>query len=92
MEMEVLIQVITIYLILVIFSNVYILHAVSNHIIARNFNSYNAIYHHNKMWKYELSLDKYWVTQSDYFRHETAVVLGVDIIDSNTILCHCISE
>ena len=31
------------------------------------------------MWKYNLELDKYWVTHSGYFRLATAVALGMGI-------------
>ena len=44
------------------------------------------------MQQYDIVLDKYWVTQSGYFRLTTAVVLGVGITYENILLCHGISE
>ena len=38
------------------------------------------------------AVDKYWVTQSGYFRLATTVELGMMIIYGNIILCHGISE
>ena len=37
-------------------------------------------------------LEKYWVTQSGYFRLATSVALGMGIIDGNIIFCHGISQ
>ena len=40
----------------------------------------------------DLSLDKYWVTQSGYFRLETTVALGMVITDGNLLYWHGVSE
>ena len=56
------------------------------------FNACDAIYKHNKMCKYDLSLNKYTVTQSDYFRLATTVTLGMSITDTNILFCHCILD
>ena len=37
-------------------------------------------------------LEKYWVTQSGYFRLATKVALGMIIIDGNLIYCHGVAE
>ena len=39
-----------------------------------------------------LALDKYWVTQSVYFRLTTAVALGVGIACGKLLFCHVVSE
>ena len=44
------------------------------------------------MRQYDLALDKYWLTQSGYFRLTTTVALGMGIIDGRLLLCHGISE
>ena len=40
----------------------------------------------------DLVLDKYWVTQSGYFRLATTVEFGMGIIDGKILFCHGISE
>ena len=40
------------------------------------------------MHQYEIALDKYWVTQSGYFRLVTTVVLGMGITYGKLYLCH----
>ena len=47
---------------------------------------------HNMMRKSDLELDKYWVTQSGYFRLATTVVLGMGITDGKLLFFHGISE
>ena len=37
-------------------------------ILVRYFNTCNYIERHNKIQNYDLELDKYWVSQSGYFR------------------------
>ena len=44
------------------------------------------------MRKSDLSLYKYWVTQSGYFINKTTLVLGVSITDGKLFFCHGISE
>ena len=44
------------------------------------------------MRKSDLALDKYWVTQSGYFRLAITVALGVGITDGKLLFCHGISE
>ena len=44
------------------------------------------------MRKYDLAIEKYWVTQSGYFRLATKVILGMGITDGEILLCHGISE
>ena len=44
------------------------------------------------MCQYEQSLEKYWLTQSGYFRLANAVALGMGITDGKLLLCHGISE
>ena len=44
------------------------------------------------MRKSDLSLNKYWVTQSGYFRLSTTVTLGMIITDEKLLFCHVISE
>ena len=40
----------------------------------------------------DLSLEKYSVTQSSYFRLETTVALGMGIIDGKLLYCHGVAE
>ena len=44
------------------------------------------------MWKSDLTLDKYWVAQSGYFRLATKVGFGMGITDGKLLFCHGISE
>ena len=89
---EVLNQVIPIYLSSLTFFYVSVCHVIWPHFIGRYFSAYNAIDNHNKMRQYDLEIDKYWVTQSEYFRLLTTVALGMGITDRDTLLCHGISE
>ena len=47
---------------------------------------------HNSICQSDLSLDKYWLKQSSYFRLATTVALGVGIIDGKLMYCHGASE
>ena len=49
------------------------------HVVGRNFSVCNRIINHNRMWKSYLALEKYYVTQSGYFRPVTAVALVMGI-------------
>ena len=44
------------------------------------------------MRKYDIDLDKYWVTQSGYFRLATTVSLGMGITDGKLLFYRVISE
>ena len=44
------------------------------------------------MRQYDLSLEKYWVTQSGYFRLATAVALGMGITDGKLLYFHGVIE
>ena len=50
------------------------------------------IENHNRMQKNDLVIEKYWVTQSGYFRLATTVVLGMRIQYVKLLLCCGISE
>ena len=65
--------------------NVSVCPVVCPHFLGRYFNAYNSIDDHNRMWESDLVLDKYWVTQSGYFRLATTVVLGMGITDRKLI-------
>ena len=56
-------------------------------LLGRYFNARNAIDNHNRMCQSYLLLDKYWVTQSGYFRFATTVALGMGIIDGKLLYC-----
>ena len=43
------------------------------------------------MQKYDLLLEKYWATQSGYFRLDTTVELGMGITYGKLLLCNEIS-
>ena len=40
----------------------------------------------------DIELEKYWVTQSGYFRLETTVALGMGITYGKLLFCHGVSE
>ena len=44
------------------------------------------------MWRSDIALYKYWLTQSVYFRLSTIVTLGMVITDGKLLFCHGISE
>ena len=44
------------------------------------------------MRQYYLKLDKYWATQSGYFRLATTVAFSMGIIDGKLIYCHGVTE
>ena len=68
-----------------IYSNVSVCPVVIPHLVGRYFNACFAIDNHNRMWQSDLALEKYWVTQSGYFRLATTVVLGMGITDRKLI-------
>ena len=67
-----------------IYSNVSVHPVVRPHLLGRYFNAFNAIDNHNRMQQSDLSLEKYWVTQSGYFCLVTNVALGMGIIDGSS--------
>ena len=75
-----------------IFSDVSVRPVVCPHLLSRYFNACNAIENHNSMLQSDLALEKYWVTQSGYFRLETTVALGMVITDGNLLYWHGVSE
>ena len=60
--------------------------------IGRHFSACNDIYNHISMKQYDLALEKYWATQSIYFRFTATVALGMGIIYAGLLFCHGISE
>ena len=65
---------------------------VSLHLLGRYFNSFNAKVHQNIIQQYYLAQDKYWVTQSGYFRLANIVVLSIDTKYGNLLYCRGVSE
>ena len=61
-------------------------------LIGRYLNACNAIDNSNRLRQSDLTLEKYWVTQSVYFRLATTLVLGVGITDGNLLYCHGVTE
>ena len=55
------------------YSNVSVRPVVLTNFLGRNFNDCNAIENRNRMRQYDILMDKYWVTQSRYFRLSTTV-------------------
>ena len=90
--LEVLNQVIHVYLISLTFILMFFCPIFHPHLLGSYFNAFNAIYNHNMMCHSDLALDKYWVTHGGYFRLSTTVVLGMGIIDGKFIFCYGISE
>ena len=66
-----------------IYSYISVCLVVCPHFLGRYFNACSTIDNHNRMWYYDLALDKYWVTQNGYFRLTTTVALGMGVIDRN---------
>ena len=75
-----------------IFSNVSSLPVIHPHLIIRYFSACNEIDNKNRMRQSDLALEKYWVTQSGYFRLAATVELGMGIEYGNLLLCHGISD
>ena len=75
-----------------IYSNVSVHLVVCHHLLDRYFNACNTIDNHNRMRQYDLDIDKYWVTQSGYFRLATIVALGMGITDGKLLYCHGAAE
>ena len=44
------------------------------------------------MRQYDLEIDKYWMTQSGYFRLATTVKFGMNIVDAKLLLCHGVPD
>ena len=75
-----------------IYSNVSVTPVVCPRLLGRHFNEFNAIENHNMMQKSDLALNKYWITQSGYFRLATTVALGMGITYGKLLYCHGVSE
>ena len=75
-----------------IYSRVSVRPVVCTHLLGRYSNSCNSIDNHNIMRQSDLSLEKYWVTQSGHFRISTRVALGVGITYGELLYCHGVSE
>ena len=43
------------------------------------------------MWQSDLALEKYWVTQSGYFRLATSLALGMGIAYGKLLYCHSVA-
>ena len=71
--------------------NVPILPVVHYHVISRYVRDFMEIDNHNMMKQYDISLYKYWVTQSGYFIILTIVPLGMGITYGKLLLCYVIS-
>ena len=68
-----------------IYSNVSVFPVVHTHLPGKYFNACNAIYNHNRIRQSDISLEKYWVTQSGYFRLATTVALSMGITDGKLL-------
>ena len=44
------------------------------------------------MQQSDIALEKYWVTQSGYFRLATTVAFGMGITDGKLLYCHGVAE
>ena len=75
-----------------IYSNVSVCPIVRPHLLGRYLNACNATANHTRMRQSNLSLEKYRVTQSGYFRLATTVALGMDITDGKLLYCHGVAE
>ena len=71
-----------------IYSNISILPVVRTHLLGRYFNACNTIDNQNRIRKSDIALDKYWVTQSGYFRLANTLALGMGITDGKLLHFH----
>ena len=62
-----------------IYSNVSVHPVVRPQFLVRYSNACNKIYNQDSMRHSDLALEKYWVTQSNYFRLATTLSLGMGI-------------
>ena len=74
------------------YSNVSVCPVILPNLLGRYLNACNAIDNQNMMRKYDLELDKYWVSQSGYFRLTTTVTLGMGTKNGNILYCHGVAE
>ena len=88
-ELEVLNQVIRIYLVSLTFILMFLFTSL---FVPRYFNNCHAIENQNRMRKSYIVLEKYWVTQSGYFRLATTVTWGMGITDGKLLYCHGVAE
>ena len=75
-----------------IYSNVSIIRVVHPKFPGKYSNACNATNNHNRTRHYDLALDKYWVTQSGYFRLANTVALGMGITYGKLLYCHGVAE
>ena len=75
-----------------IYSNVSVRPVVRPHLLGRYLNACNTIDNHNRMRQSDLSLEKYWVTQSVCVRLANTVALGMGITDRKILYCHGVAE
>ena len=75
-----------------IYSNFSVHCVVRPHLLSSYFNACIAIKNRNRMQHSDLALEKYWVTQSGYFRLAPTVALGMGIKDGNILYCHGVAE
>ena len=75
-----------------IYHNVSVRPVVCPHFLGRYLNSCNTIDRRNRIWQSYIALEKYWVTQSGYFRLETTVELGVCITGVKLLYCPDVAE
>ena len=68
-----------------IYSNVSVCPVICTHLLGRYLNACNAIENCNRMRQFDKALQKYWVTQSGYFRLAATVALGMVITDGNLL-------
>ena len=75
-----------------IYYNVSVRHVVRPHFLGRYLNICNAIDNQNWIRHHNIALEKYWVTQSGYFRITTTFTLGMGIKYGKLLYCHGAAE
>ena len=60
--------------------------------LGRYFNAYSSIDSQNRIRYSDLAIEKYWVTQSGYFRLATTLAFGTGIKDGKLLYCHGVAE
>ena len=68
-----------------IVSHVSVRPVVCPHLIGRYFNACNGIENHSSMRRFDIAIEKYFVTQSGYFRLATKMALDMGITDGKLL-------
>ena len=90
--MEVLNQVIPIYLVSLDCFSFTVFPIFHTHLLGKDSNACNPISNRNRMWQSGLSLENYLATNSGLFYTYNFIVIGNGVTAGNILFCHGISE